>query len=938
MSAVADAAAVATTTVDYDARYQKGWAYGKSPNAFLVTATASHLAHRAAPMEILSLGEGQGRNVAYLAGLGHRCVAVDQSSVGLSKTLSLASSRGIQDRVSIVHADLYDYQPGGADGGSSWDVIISIFCALPAARRRRLHRACAAALRPGGMIIIEAFAPQQASIRGEGGRTWSRMGPSDRALLVSADDLREDFRCGNVDRVGAAECSAVTAIAGQAVHARPTDGASSATAVEVLICQEVSRRLQEGQFHRGTACVTQCVVRRPSADLAAAPSQQDLIHLADGLAITEGRVPSHPCVLMSAVEPAPSALVPGLMPAASSSAAASTVTHAPLMGASAAAESAPWTLCNEGSTLALAASPARALDSRRPRQQPLPYHLAIDTIFSDFAREDASAGDGASHTAHSVACARTCDSDGGHGEAVASRRAHQLAHASVQEALASASPGAQGRDRLLACAAASVRIACEVATRHRLCRYCWVAQEQCFCNSIDDMLGAAGAQGGRRDAMAPLPRAPAGGVADGARGRLHWVFLTHPNEFLRSTSTAKLAARILQGARSDGPQLGGTPVGSASGSLLHSSELLVYGTASYEVRVAGILSDMSVPSCGDDTGGGGGEGGVVRLLFPGAPPEAQSATDALRDAIDSVCRLRPPSCETCTPWARDEQPVLPSPPPKASRVSSPLAMTVLVPDGSWECARALVRDLEARAPPRTPLRSITLDASAIALRTSPLLEALHQGSGQGRLSTLEAAAQLVAEIHWRGDAEPGPAALEKSLRAAMHPLIEYVRSLPNGAPSAEPTLQASPQRISEAVGRRWMVALQKAAHTAICDACATTHANGLRRCVVCHAALATPHHMQSHLVGRRHCLAVARRHLDGLLAAELSAVGEEEARWRISTRRPTPAEAAAAFERLSSAPLRASVPEPPDVALIAVQEAWARTGQSSTVAAAPLPL
>ena len=38
---------------------------------------------------VLSLGEGEGRNAAYLAGLGHRVIAVDQSQVGLTKGLAL---------------------------------------------------------------------------------------------------------------------------------------------------------------------------------------------------------------------------------------------------------------------------------------------------------------------------------------------------------------------------------------------------------------------------------------------------------------------------------------------------------------------------------------------------------------------------------------------------------------------------------------------------------------------------------------------------------------------------------------------------------------------------------------------------------------------------------------------------------------------------------
>jgi len=57
----------------WNERYaQPGFAYGTEPNEFLVSA-----AGRIPVGPVLSLGEGEGRNAAYLAGLGHRVVAVD---------------------------------------------------------------------------------------------------------------------------------------------------------------------------------------------------------------------------------------------------------------------------------------------------------------------------------------------------------------------------------------------------------------------------------------------------------------------------------------------------------------------------------------------------------------------------------------------------------------------------------------------------------------------------------------------------------------------------------------------------------------------------------------------------------------------------------------------------------------------------------------------
>ena len=55
---------------------------------------------------------------------------------------------------------------------------------------------------------------------------------------------------------------------------------------------------------------------------------------------------------------------------------------------------------------------------------------------------------------------------------------------------------------------------------------------------------------------------------------------------------------------------------------------------------------------------------------------------------------------------------------------------VLVPDGPWACARALVAALDARAGRR--LRRVALAPEAVAAHASRLLDALHPGAGAGQ--------------------------------------------------------------------------------------------------------------------------------------------------------------------------------------------------------------
>ena len=112
----------------WDERYSGDeYAYGTEPNDFLRT-----VAPRLPVGNTLCLGEGEGRNAVFLAGLGHEVTALDASAVGLEKTRRLAEARAVSVRT--LHTDLAQYtiEPG------AWDVIVSIFCHLPPDLRRRV--------------------------------------------------------------------------------------------------------------------------------------------------------------------------------------------------------------------------------------------------------------------------------------------------------------------------------------------------------------------------------------------------------------------------------------------------------------------------------------------------------------------------------------------------------------------------------------------------------------------------------------------------------------------------------------------------------------------------------------------------------------------------------------------------------------------------------
>jgi len=147
--------------------------YGTEPNSFL----AENAKLLTGP--VLSLCEGEGRNAVFLASLGLDVLGVDSSNVGLAKAQKLAAVRGVKIRTEV--ADLANYELPANSFGS----VISIFAHLPGALRRQLYPAVERSLRPGGILLLEAYTPAQLP--------KSTGGPKDPDLLMSAAGLRREF-------------------------------------------------------------------------------------------------------------------------------------------------------------------------------------------------------------------------------------------------------------------------------------------------------------------------------------------------------------------------------------------------------------------------------------------------------------------------------------------------------------------------------------------------------------------------------------------------------------------------------------------------------------------------------------------------------------------------------------------------------------------------
>lgn len=197
---------------DWDARYaEPGWAFGTEPNDFL----REHAHELPAGSRVLCLAEGEGRNAVWLAQQGFEVTGIDIASVGLEKAQRLATERGVKLVTQVADLATFEF------GDSAWGGIVSIFAHVPPDVRRRVHAQVLRALEPGGVLLLEAYRPQQLE-RGTGG-------PPDDARMLDLERLRPELG-----------------------------------SLEWRLAREVERDVIEGRYHTGRASTVQLVARRPA--------------------------------------------------------------------------------------------------------------------------------------------------------------------------------------------------------------------------------------------------------------------------------------------------------------------------------------------------------------------------------------------------------------------------------------------------------------------------------------------------------------------------------------------------------------------------------------------------------------------------------------------------------------------------------------------------
>lgn len=187
------------------------YVFGKAPNAFL-TAQAHRLPAQA---RVLAVADGEGRNGVWLARQGHRVTGVDIAEEGQAKAARLAAEYGVE--IDLVLADLATWDWPEA----AFDAAVAIFIQFAdPALREQIFAGMRKAVRPGGLILLQGYRPEQIA--------YGTGGPRVAENLYTETMLREAF-----------------------------------AGWEILHLAGHDSTIEEGAGHKGMSALIDLVVRRP---------------------------------------------------------------------------------------------------------------------------------------------------------------------------------------------------------------------------------------------------------------------------------------------------------------------------------------------------------------------------------------------------------------------------------------------------------------------------------------------------------------------------------------------------------------------------------------------------------------------------------------------------------------------------------------------------
>ena len=185
--------------------------YGKAPTQFIL----NYQYYLTQGSTALSVADGEGRNAVFMARQGMQVTALEIAPTAIERARALAAEQGVTvdfRQFDIMTRPWPDQQ---------FDLVAGIFIQFigPEGRALQFDR-MKAATRPGGLILLHGYRPEQIA-DGTGG-------PPSAANMYTADILRDAFRDW-----------------------------------DILVLKEYDREIQEGAGHAGMSALIDLVVRKP---------------------------------------------------------------------------------------------------------------------------------------------------------------------------------------------------------------------------------------------------------------------------------------------------------------------------------------------------------------------------------------------------------------------------------------------------------------------------------------------------------------------------------------------------------------------------------------------------------------------------------------------------------------------------------------------------
>ncbi|WP_142686570.1 class I SAM-dependent methyltransferase [Chitinophaga polysaccharea] len=164
----------------WDNRYKNTeYAYGKTPNLFF-----KEWLEKFEPGSILLPADGEGRNGVFAAQLGWKVTSTDLSAEGRSKALLLAEEQHVTIDYIVGDLEQLTFPP------ASFDAVALIYAHFAAGKKSLLHRKLNNFLKPGGIVIFEAFSKTHIHLKLADPKVG---GPKDVDMLFSKAELTADF-------------------------------------------------------------------------------------------------------------------------------------------------------------------------------------------------------------------------------------------------------------------------------------------------------------------------------------------------------------------------------------------------------------------------------------------------------------------------------------------------------------------------------------------------------------------------------------------------------------------------------------------------------------------------------------------------------------------------------------------------------------------------